>query len=249
MDTRALERIGLTKSEIKVYLALLHLGQTTAGPIVDESRVTRSKIYDILERLRHKGLVSHIQKGKVRHFNAADPNTIVELLERREMEARKEKDAITAFLPVLLMEQRLAKNKSIAEVFTGFKGMESAFNTVAESFAPKTSFYVFGAGLGEDEKQVQRFFHRYQQRRSASKVRTHIIFNEESRGQFRSQERSSLVETRYLDQKTVTSTSVYGDYVVIAILLKEPITFLLRNKDAAASFKAHFDALWAIAKK
>ena len=83
MDTKPLEEIGLTKSEIKVYLALLKLGQTTAGPIVDEAKVTRSKIYDILERLKNKGLVSHIIKESTKYFSATSPTNIIEYLNKK----------------------------------------------------------------------------------------------------------------------------------------------------------------------
>ena len=48
VKTELLEEIGLTKSEIKVYLALLELGSATSGPIVDKSGASSSKIYEIL---------------------------------------------------------------------------------------------------------------------------------------------------------------------------------------------------------
>jgi len=36
MDTSILEEIGLSKAEIKTYIAILHLGLTTAGKIAKE---------------------------------------------------------------------------------------------------------------------------------------------------------------------------------------------------------------------
>ena len=39
MDNTILEQIGLTKSEINVYLALLELGSSSTGKIVDKSKV------------------------------------------------------------------------------------------------------------------------------------------------------------------------------------------------------------------
>ena len=37
MDITILEDLGLTNAEIKIYLALLELGSTTAGPIIEKS--------------------------------------------------------------------------------------------------------------------------------------------------------------------------------------------------------------------
>lgn len=55
MALEVLEELGLTKSEIKVYLALLELGQSTTGPVVDKAEIASSKIYEILEKLVNKG--------------------------------------------------------------------------------------------------------------------------------------------------------------------------------------------------
>lgn len=42
-----------------MYAALLKLGSSKVAEIVKESRVSYSKVYDVLERLGLKGLVSH----------------------------------------------------------------------------------------------------------------------------------------------------------------------------------------------
>ena len=57
-----LEELGLTKGEIKVYLTLLKLGETTTGKIVEEAGISSGKIYEILEKLIRKGLASFIIK-------------------------------------------------------------------------------------------------------------------------------------------------------------------------------------------
>jgi len=50
MFEKILMNIGLTKGEAKVYSALNKIGQSTIGPIIDESGISRSKIYDVLDR-------------------------------------------------------------------------------------------------------------------------------------------------------------------------------------------------------
>ena len=137
MDTKPLENIGLTKGETKVYLALLKLGQTTAGPIVDEAKITRSKIYDILERLKNKGLVSYITKESTKYFSAADPNSILNYLEDKEKEVHDEKESIKHILPELLLQQTISEKKKIAEIFIGIRGMQNAFNVLINEFTPK----------------------------------------------------------------------------------------------------------------
>ncbi|MGV8150113.1 MAG: TrmB family transcriptional regulator [Candidatus Woesearchaeota archaeon] len=249
MDTSPLEEIGLTKSEIKVYLALLRLGQTTSGPIVDESRVTRSKIYDILERLKNKGLVSHITKESTKYFSAADPTSIIHYLDKKEKSIKKEKQDIQKILPELLIYQTLSKEKKIAEIFVGMNGMENAFNTIIKEFNSKEVYYAFGAGKGENIKQIQLFFTRLHNKRIEKKINSMIIFNESSKGLFKTQERSKFTQTRYMTNSTPAAINIYKDYTIIAILNDEPITILIKNQDTANSFREYFKIMWNSIKK
>jgi sugar-specific transcriptional regulator TrmB len=70
MESIELTKLGLTEGEAKVYLALLKLGSSTVGPIVKKSKVAYSNIYEVLERLISKGLVSFIKKEKTKYFQA-----------------------------------------------------------------------------------------------------------------------------------------------------------------------------------
>ena len=45
-----LEDVGLTKGEARVYISLVKKGPSTVGPIVKESGVAYSKIYEVHQR-------------------------------------------------------------------------------------------------------------------------------------------------------------------------------------------------------
>ena len=47
MDISALKEAGLTDGEIRTYLALLEVGSSTIGPILEKSGINRSIIYRI----------------------------------------------------------------------------------------------------------------------------------------------------------------------------------------------------------
>ena len=84
MNERILQEAGLTKGESKVYLALVLLGESSVTPIAREAKVSLSKIYEILENLIKKGLVSSIVKNNVKHFSAAEPERILDYLEKKK---------------------------------------------------------------------------------------------------------------------------------------------------------------------
>ena len=60
MINQILQEIGLTRNEIKVYTSLLDLGESKTGEILKKSGLNSGKIYEILDSLQKKGLVSWV---------------------------------------------------------------------------------------------------------------------------------------------------------------------------------------------
>ena len=80
MEEEIFRDIGFSEREIKVYLALLGIGQTTVGPIAAETRLQHSKVYQTLEKLIDRGLVSYVIKSKTKYFQAHNPKQILNIL-------------------------------------------------------------------------------------------------------------------------------------------------------------------------
>ena len=66
MDQRILEEIGLANSEIKVYRALLRTGSVRVGELMKEVTLHRSRVYDAINRLIEKGLVSYFIRNNIK---------------------------------------------------------------------------------------------------------------------------------------------------------------------------------------
>ena len=122
MNKDVLYDLGFTKGEVEVYLALLKIGQSSIGKIVEVSRVTKSKVYDILNKLKNKGMVSSSVKDGVQFFNAAAPQFLLELVEREEKEIEKTKIELEEMLPSLIGLQTEASKQQRTEIFEGFRG-------------------------------------------------------------------------------------------------------------------------------
>src|SRR3989344_3580427 len=86
---KALEQFGLTKNEIKIYLLLLKLGSANPSEIAEESNLSRSYVYDALERLREKRMVSTILKKNKKNFTPIDPNHLKEIAKQRYEQVEK----------------------------------------------------------------------------------------------------------------------------------------------------------------
>lgn len=248
METRVLEDIGLTKGETKVYLALLDLGQSTTGDIVKKSGVSTSKVYKILDKLIEKGLASYILKRKVKHFKVADPSKILDYLEEKERTLESRKKEITELLPALKIKQKLAAIEQEAEIYEGMEGLRTVFDDIINTLEKNDTQLVFGAGAGAQENRYLSFFHLFHKRRERKGIKAKIIFNEDVRGKFKSQEESPLVKVKYLPQTTPAAINIYGNKTIIALLTEKPIAIVIKSKEITNSFRSYFEIMWQIAK-
>ncbi len=85
-----LVRLGFTRYEAKVYVALLVRGTATASEISDLSGVPYTRVYDVLGSLESKGFVASIP-GRPMKFQAIEPRVAFANfleVERRRMEEK-----------------------------------------------------------------------------------------------------------------------------------------------------------------
>lgn len=244
-----LEKVGLTKSEIKTYLALLELGSTSKGPLVKRAGITSSKVYEVLDKLIDKGLASYILKNKVKYFKAASPSRIKDYLEERKEEINEQQKAFEKILPYLKEKSLFLKEEIDAEIFKGWRGMETVFEDMVDTLDKGEIDYVFGASKGYDPKRTRNFYDRYQIKTIRKGIKIKAIFNENSRGYFKkSKVAKRHVDVKYLEQNTPTEINIYKNKVLIIILSQVPIIIMIKGDEVASSFKQYFDTMWKIAK-
>jgi len=181
MSLEALRNIGLTKGEIKVYEALLGLGESTKTPIANASGISPGKIYDVLERLMRKGLVSVIKKGNVKHFKVANPKHLGDYIKRKKEEIDKEEKIVENLLPELLAKYSKKKETSDAEIYVGWKGLQTIYDELVDALGKGEIDYVFGATQGTDPDKTLRFFDRFNKKRREKGIKLRIIYNEEDK--------------------------------------------------------------------
>jgi len=106
--------------EVKVWVALLSRGTSTAGELSGISDVPRSRTYDILESLEKKGFIM-MKLGKPIKFIALKPEEVVERVKKNLVVKAKER---TQRLEKLKGEEVLAE---LSDLFTkGIKFVESS---------------------------------------------------------------------------------------------------------------------------
>ena len=251
MKPETLEKIGLTQGESKIYLALLVVGQSTTGPIVEKSGVSTSKTYKILKRLESKGLVSYITKNNVAHWSPANPQRILDLLEEQEQEIQEKKREVKNSLPSLMKKIDSLREKQQAEVYIGMKGMISVFNDETNYLKENSNEINYVIGITSITKpKFLDFFRRIENKRNNLKIKRKYLFGENAKGSQAWIEKSKYCEIKYLNYPdSPVSINIYGNTSFVNILNDEPIFFVIKSEEVANSFKEYFKILWKIAKK
>ncbi len=249
LNTEILENIGLTKSEIKVYLSLLELGSTTTGPIVDKSGASSSKIYEILDRLMQKGLVSYIVKSGTKYFEAADPKRILDYLKEKEARLKKQSEEIKNILPELELKKELSKYKSEANIYKGVKGAEYCFNTMLDELKSEEEYYVLGASWRGKKEEVQNFYIDFHRRRQKKGVKVKLLFvsGTEKTVEKHKDSYTKLSEYKFLPEGAYQGLqiNIYKNKLLIFVWReKEPLVFSIEDKTVSKTFKAYFDSFW-----
>jgi len=249
MDTAIFEEIGLTKSEVKVYLALLELGSTTKGPLIKKSGISSSKIYEVTDKLIDKGLVSYILKNHVKHFKGAPPKRIKDYIKEKKEKISEQEVKLEKIIPFLEQKHIFLKEEADAEIFRGWDGLETAYQDVVNNLSKGDMDYVFGASKGFDSKKTRRFFDKYLNITYEKGIKIKAIFNKDSRNYHESSKsKKRHIEARYLDQTTPAEINIYKNKTLIVVLSQTPLVIMIKGKEVADSFKQYFNIMWSIAK-
>lgn len=240
MDTRALEDIGLTNAEIKVYLALLALGTGKAGDILRRSGLQNSVVHLTLVKLVEKGLASFVRRAGVRHYQAADPHVIVKFVEAKKRE-------LEALLPALVARQKRFERQE-AQVFEGFPGFKSMLYQFIEDAeeGDEYLFFSFYTPKQEDYQEVFHFYEDFERERLARGMVVRGIAPESVRGRLGRRRYENILFVKF---PTLQNLSILRNKVIMTPWDERQVSFLITSAELAANYRQYFYSIWNQYKK
>jgi len=238
MDTQILEDIGLSTAEIKIYLALLEIGISTAGPIIEKSGLQSSVVHMTLGKLVGKGFASFVKEGKRKQYQAANPKHILTYLKEKQTNFEH-------LLPQLLAKQQQAKLD--VTVFRGVRGIKEIFYELLE--AGGTEHHTLGS-TKESLMIPTEWWLEYHTKRAAKGINAKLLFNESLKS-WKAEKLYKRVEVRYTKEgfEPLSETIIRNDKISLIIWTEKPIGILIHNKAAAESYDKYFSLLWEAAGK
>ncbi len=250
MYEELLQEIGLTKSEVAVYFALLELGSSTTGPIIKKAGIASGKAYLILNKLSLKGLVTHVFQSGTKYYQAKDPEKILDYMQEKQRDLSKKEEELKKIIPALRAQFSQKLTPPRAEIYEGVNGLKSLYEWILKELQPGEVFQVMAVPRRANEI-FSGYFLDWNKRRIAKGVKMQILYSLDSKDYGKIREKMKLTEVRYMNQKVESPSwvDIFKDYVVTIDVHGVPICFLIKNKESAASHKNYFEILWKQAEK
>ena len=232
----ALQFLGLSTKEAKVYLALLEMGKGTVPAVSKRAETKRPTTYLILDELRKKGLATLVPRRVKAIYTAESPQMLLE-------EQREKEEIISQKMPELLAIYNSKKEKPKIKFYQGEKWIINLYN---DQIFKEKKVRLYGSidaipmGI---YKQIEKNLEIIE--------KEGIIVNEllESNKRsivFKNKYNSDLHKIKIIPEKykLPTDNAIFGNKVAIFSYKDEPMATVIESSDVVKSYKSMFDMVW-----
>jgi sugar-specific transcriptional regulator TrmB len=239
MLLQELNKLGLNEKEAKAYLALLELGEASIQQISKKSGIKRTTVYDIIESLRQKGLLSSISKNKKTLFFAENPAKIEESLDEKKNVLRK-------ILPELLSITNLMEKKPKIRYFEGIEGIKDVYrDTLNYPDQELLAWVSEEAVIAFDEEFLNDY---YLPKRINKKIWVRAIAPDKDYMQkYKGLDEKSLRKTKLVSMEKFpieVEINLYGKHKIGIMLFSEKIGLIIESKKIYNTLKSVFEMNW-----
>ena len=238
---KELIEIGLSEAEARAYTELLRIGSSKVNELAIRLGLPRTTVYNILNSLVRKGVVSYVLKSGIKYFEAADPDKLLRIQEEKTAGLR-------SVLPEFeKIRQSIGKRPSV-ELYEGKEGLKTILDDIIKT-RPKELLTLSSAKILE---ALEFYFPNWIKRRVENGIYARVIQEKvKAIKEMRLIDKSQLREIRFLPKgmKINTHTQIYHNKVAILTLRKENlIGVVVENEDITETQRQTFEQLWRLAK-
>lgn len=238
VETEIFRELGFTEREIKVYIALLETGLTTVGPIAAKTKLQHSKVYETLDKLIEKGLVSFIVISKTKHFQASDPKEILNLIDDRK---RRFKEV----LEELELKQKYSDSKQIAVVHEGFKSFQAMFNRIADELKEAESYWAFAFKHEYYTPAASLFLRKFHQKLEENRIDDRLLGHNSVKCPIKKAfEGNKNMHIKFTKNDAPLGVIIIKDKVINLVWGERPTAIEITSEQIYEQYKNFFIELW-----
>lgn len=233
-----LKELGLTENEVKIYLALLKEKILNPTRLSEKTGLHRSYIYDTLERLLEKGIVSTTLIDNKKHYQAVNPKVLREHFELK----LKQFDSI---IPQLSLLYKATTEETNVELHKGKRVYRTLIKELTANLKENDVVYLMGIDESILEQVEPIYLKQYFTIIKQKKVKEKIIVGKGTKMFAQKNFEYKQLDKKYLGE---TATVIYGDRVYLFILGEPSHLIVISSDKVATTYKKNFELFWDMAK-
>jgi len=247
MYAETFQELGLSPNEARIYEALLELGKSSVAEIAVKTNIHRRNVYDAVNRLVKKGIITTVIGDKDSHYIPVDPNKLLEVVE-------EEREKLQKIMPDL---EDLFNQKRGDEGMYLLKGVEGYKNYLRDMLHAKGDVYTINAKGMFLDPRLRPFIENFWKEARAKKIAFHGLLDETAKEQVIEVAKKLAADCRIIPKQysSPMTIDIYDDRVVTVIgekpgELAEKVTIFMNiSQDLADSYRQLFQFMWDHSKE
>lgn len=171
--SKILEKIGLTKHESAIYLALVELGPSNISKISEKTTIHRPLIYKAIPSLIEKRLITESKRQKGTVYIAEPPNRLETLFDDLRID-------FFEILPDLEDSYSNNEQKPKVRFLEGKDGTKRTFDDIVRSLNKGDVFYRYSSNKDGQEKKDKYVPRSYRSLRDSKQLQREVITNSQT---------------------------------------------------------------------
>ena len=236
---KALSEYGLSDEETSVYLAVLSLGSATVREIAQATKIKRTTIYLIADKLVARGIMGEFKAKYGKHYIVSSPRQLINRL-----------DTIKSSIEEILPQLRAIEKKEDSEPEVKFfKGKEGYIAILEDSLKGSPHEILY---LGSQEDFTPLISEKYVTTKYIpARLKQHIkfrqlVFPDAISKKQAASDVAELRQTKFLPNNYAFSSNItiYKDTVAYFSSKRELVSVMINSKDIAEMERQKFNILW-----
>lgn len=245
MEINDLIEFGMTKTEAKIYLELLKIGENSIGHIIKRTGLHRGTVYNSLTNLIKKGFVSFIDKERVRYYKVSGEKIFVTFVENKKRILDEEKNRVNDLFNKFKLINENKEDQKV-EVFYGTESFKTLFIEIYNECNKSNCEYLFQGRDVEMQNFLGEAYYKYaQELRKKMKIKCRMILDQKNINH--PYKKDVHEDIRYFPTNLQSPVNywIYEDVVLIVLFKTIPLTIIkIKSQILANSFRNYFENLW-----
>lgn len=237
MDVQLLERIGLTKTQAKAYIALIQKGELSPPEVAKQIGESRTNAYMILAKLEELELIEKVQKASKLTYQPLNPIALEKLAETNTHSVVKAEEDIKHSMPQMLSYFYSFTEKPGIRLLQGTDGLKEIYQ---DTLRAKQDIY-FLRSPAEVKSLGGNFFERYKKRRAFLGIKTYAFTHDNPDGRKWSadDEINKMIRTwiKPEDYTAPVEIDVYGDKVAFLAFGEDAMGVIIQSPHIAEAMR------------